>query len=477
MNSNSDASGSSLGFRLIVCLFALALVPRLLLLGFGPWQDTDRAKRDDSNRYLQLAENLREHHTFGLRGPGGLVHQSVVRLRAANSTLPPADSNGLRPESFRTPGYPAFIGLIELLGGGIRAVLLIQCLLGAALPCFAASIGRSLGLSVRGSFLIGLLWAIHPGLIVFDGSLLTESLFNAVVLTGLFLACRVRSLWGVLGAGLLLGLATLVRPLGYLYVPAALTLAWPRLWSKWIGMLILTLATGLPPVLWAFRNQAVDEGFRVTTVGDLNILYYTAAYCISEERREDWLQSWPVRVEGLTNRLGRRLHQGEDVVIAARRLAWDEIRSRPGSVVKVQAKSWFKLFLDHSMDTLAGTLGLPYQPSGLFSALVLDRNPAPKREQGSIAMRIGAVAWMILNALIVLAALVGANRAIHDRQWRHLIFGVLTILLFTLATGSVGLERFRMPMMLPLFVLAANCIPFKEQATVIRKDLSRPEQR
>src|SRR5262249_29256025 len=156
-------------------------------------------------------------------------------------------------------------------------VLLVQCLMGAALACLAAFIGRSLGLSHRGAILVGLLWAFHPSLIVFDCSLLTESLFNTVALTGLFLACRVRSPWGVLGIGLVLGFATLVRPLGYLFIPAALALAWPRLTSKWLGIILLVIASGFPPILWAFRNQAMEECFRVTTVGDLNVLYYTAA--------------------------------------------------------------------------------------------------------------------------------------------------------------------------------------------------------
>jgi hypothetical protein len=441
----------------------------MLLLGFGPWQEPDRAIHADSQRYLLLAKNLREFHTFGLRGPGGLMHQSVVRLRAGNGTLPDADANGLRPESFRTPGYPAFIALVESFGGGIQTLLLIQCLLGAVSASLAAFIGQSLGLSRRGALLVGLLWALHPGLIVFDCALLTESLFDAVAVAGLFLACRARPPWGLLTVGFVLGVATLVRPLGYLYIPAALALAWPQVQSKIVAIAFLLLACGLPLSAWAARNQTVEEGFRLTTVGDLNLLYYTDAYAISEQRGEDWLQTWPTRVEGLTNRLSGQLQPGEDVVVAVRRFAWREIQMRPRSVAKVQGKSWIKLYIDHSLDTTAATLGLPYQPSGLFSSFVLghDTTPAsqpgndqsPKRDQGSsLAIRAGALTWMGLNALLALAALGGANRAVHQRQWRILIFGALTILLFTLATCSVGLERFRLPMMLPLFVLAAHAI-------------------
>ena len=140
MNSLSSARAPSLTIRQMICLFALALTPRLLLLFLGPWQHPGRAFQADSYRYLLLAEALRRHHSFGLPEPKGLMHQSIARLRAENGTLPPADADGLRPESFRTPGYPAFIAAIESLGGSVRAVLAIQCLMGAAMACLAAFI-------------------------------------------------------------------------------------------------------------------------------------------------------------------------------------------------------------------------------------------------------------------------------------------------------------------------------------------------
>jgi hypothetical protein len=480
MTPASDSTG--LTIRQMICLFSLALAPRLLFLFLGPWQHPGRAFQPDSYRYLLLAEALHKHHTFGLPEPEELMHQSIAKLRAENGTLPPADADGLRPESFRTPGYPAFIAVIESLGGKVRAVLAIQCLMGAAMACLAAFIGQSLGLSVRGAFLVGLFWALHPGLIVFDAVLLTESLFNAVVVIALFSACRFRPPLCLIGAGVLLGVATLVRPLGLLYVPAVLAVAWPRLPSKFLGMMILVVAAGLLPGLWAFRNQVRGEGLRLTTVGDLNLLYYTAAYAFSEEHREDWLQSWPAHVEELTDKLGSRLKPEEDVVAAARRLALDEIRNRPGMVARVQAKSWLKLFFDHSLPTVADTLGLSYQPSGLFSALLSGEDASPPRQASGacerpdtgvitdparLSLRIAALTWMGLNALIALAALAGIIQALRKHQWRILIFGGVSILLFTLATSSVGLERFRLPMMLPLFVLAANLFPFVGQAALL----------
>src|SRR5207302_4319292 len=98
-------------------------------------------------------------------------------------------------------------------------------------------------------------------------------------------------------------------------------------------------------------------------------------------------------------------------------------------------------------------LGIPYEPSGLFSRLVLrDRTEVGSRNWRPLAL---SLAWMVLNVAIVVAALWGLWRAIRSRAWRVLVVGGLTTVFFALATGAVGLERFRMPMMLPLLVLVA----------------------
>jgi hypothetical protein len=434
----------------------------LALLFYGPWSQPGLALQADSVRYFQLAENLRLFHTFGLRQEEGLVHQGLASLRAGNGTLPPADANGLRPESFRTPGYPLFIALIQELGGGIRTILVVQCLLGSLLACMVASVARMLGLSIRGAVLAGVIWALHPGLIVFDCVILTESLFNTAAVTALLFAGRVRSPLGLAVCGVLLGLATLVRPLGLLYVPAALALAWPGLRWRWLAIPSLILAAGLPPSLWAWRNASVGEGFRVTTVPEVNLLFYTTAYGISEERGEDWLQSWPNRVNELTLQLKSRLTRGEDVPKAARGLALKELAARPSAVAKVEAKALIKLALDHSVGTAADLLGISYRPSGLFSHWVL-REPAGDEGSGETANRgmgetgrVLALAWTGINFILSVAALMALIAAIRRQRWRLLTAGGLTLLLFVIATGSVGLERFRMPMMLPILLLACS---------------------
>lgn len=449
MTTNSEPVSTATLAGLVV----LALIPRLALFAAGPARDPERALHADSRRYVVLAGYL-AFHGFGKPEEDGQVHRGIARLRSANGTLPAPDANGLRPESFRTPGYPCFLALA--LDGGIRAALIVQDILGALLVYVVVVVAQAAGVGRRGAVLAGVLWALHPGLVVYDNLILTENLFNVGCLTGLWIAARARGALGWCSAGLVLGCACLVRPLGFLYVPAACALTWQQTPARYRSLAMTVLFALIPPAGWAVRNNAVGEGLRVSSVGDINLLYYSAAYAISEERAEDWLQSWPQRVDELTLRLEQQLRPGEDVVAAARRLAIAELRARPVIALRVHAKSMFKLFCDHSLGLASELVGIPYQPSGLFSRLVLrDRTEAAGGSWGTLAL---SLAWMLLNVATLLMALWGLARAVRRRSWTVVVTGGATTVLFAIATGAVGLERFRMPIMFPLFLLVGYCV-------------------
>jgi hypothetical protein len=436
----------------LILLFLTALLVRCVVLAAGPWHDPSRAMQPDSGRYLVLAENLIRYGTFGKRDEDGIVHRAILELREKNGTSPRVDSNGLRPETFRTPGYPALIAAVE---AHVRAVLVVQCLLGALTAAALPLIAGAAGITGTAGTVAGILWAIHPALVLYDNALMSESLFNALIVSALLLAITARFLPGVMAAGLLIGFAGLVRPLGLLYLPLAIVLCRARSGASRLTVITLIASAVVPSLIWADRNRHVGEGFRVSTVADENLLFYTAAYSISEQRGEDWLESWPERVRELTTQLGSRLAPGEDVVAAGRRLAFAEIASRPTYVARVMAKSAVKLAVDHSIPETAQLLGTSYKGSGLFSRLVL-HEPQPDAGRTGIAA-LAALGWVLVNAIVAAAAFVGFLYACRERQWALIACGV-TAVLFAISTGSVGLERFRVPMMLPMVVLTAHTL-------------------
>jgi hypothetical protein len=441
-------------------LFAVALGARLVVLFTGPWADPARllTVAHDSQRYLVLADHLLAHRTMGKPDEDGLMHRAVERLRAGNGTLPPADARGLTPEHFRTPAYPLYLAAF---GGtpGLCGALLGQCLLGALAACWLVRVAAGLGASPRAALLAGWLWALHPGVVTSDLLPLTECLFVALGLGGLALLTR-SGVGRQVGGGAAIGLAGLVRPLGLLYLPAALVIGWAVWPRRWRAAAVVVAVAAVPSLGWAARNAAVGNGFRVSTVGELNLYYYGAGYAVSEARGEDWLTSWPARVDELSARLAARLEPGQDVFALARREAAAELRAHPGVALAVAVKSFIKLLLDHSVGPAVGLYGVEYQPSGFASDLLTGKLDTSKLSVSAVAV----LPWMGLNGLVALGAVVGLVRAGVRRRWGLVVGTVATIALFSAASFPVGLERFRLPMAPFLFVLAASAVRPPERA-------------
>ena len=214
--------------------------------------------------------------------------------------------------------------------------------------------------------------ALHPAVVTSDLLPLTESLFSSLALIGLAAATLTSTPAGHAIPGLFIGFTALVRPLGLLYLPTAIILGWTASplqdrHRKWLAAGMMVLVAVMPSAAWAVRNANTGNGLRVSTVGELNLYYYGAAYVISEDRGEDWLTSWRYRVDELTGRLAGKLQPGEDVFALARKEAIAEFKAHPDTTAKVAAKSEVKLCIDHSVGLAAGLYGVEYKPSGFFS--------------------------------------------------------------------------------------------------------------
>jgi hypothetical protein len=307
----------------------------------------------------------------------------------------------------------------------------------------------------------GWLWALHPATVASDVLPLTESLFGSVALIGLAAATRTATPGRRAIPGLVIGFTALVRPLGLLYLPTALILGWRTTPQKWRAAGVLVLVAVIPSVAWAVRNASTGNGLRVSTVGELNLYYYGAAYVISEEHGEDWFASWPVRVQELTERLAGKLQPGDDVFTLARKEALAEFRAHPNTTAKVAAKSQVKLGIDHSAGLAAGLYGVEYKPSGFFSELLRGKVDSSKLSVWGLI----ALPWSALNGLIALLATVGVIRAAVRRRWALVFACLIPVALFSIATFPVGLERFRLPFIPFLFILAACALWAPERQT------------
>lgn len=184
-------------------------------------------------------------------------------------------------------GYSGLLGFVyRLLGAELWVAPLTNAVFGALTAVLVFLLARRF-LAWPRAVLAGALCAGHPGLIAYTALLMTEPLSAfTLLLCGVIAATFAASVWGWLGAGVVLGLGTLVRPTALLAVPwlwfifAGVGVAGGVHWFSgrrgWMRPLVstalaalVTLATIAP---WTLRNCAVMDGCAlVSTNGGWNL--------------------------------------------------------------------------------------------------------------------------------------------------------------------------------------------------------------
>ncbi len=178
-----------------------------------------------------------------------------------------------KPWTHYPVGYSAFLGFVyRLFDSGIEVAPLANALVGTLTVVAIYRLARYYLSETRARW-AGALCALHPGLIAYSAVVMTEPLAAFLLVCSGLLAVRFRGNWrALLSAGLVLGLAALVRPASLLAAPL-LALTQPKPW--WSALLrgaaigAIALVTLSP---WTIRNCRVMDGCAVvSTNGGWNL--------------------------------------------------------------------------------------------------------------------------------------------------------------------------------------------------------------
>lgn len=181
-------------------------------------------------------------------------------------------------------GYSGFLALFyKVFGAGFGVAPIANALTGAALAAVVHRLTLRAFESDRRALVAGLIAALHPGLVLYSGALMTEPLAAFLMVLAVLLALDRR--WVALaGSGVALGLATLVRPNAILLAPflgvlllrrnRALTLAVASAGARAIAIGAIALATVAP---WTLRNcRVMDACALVSTNAGWNLVIGSA---------------------------------------------------------------------------------------------------------------------------------------------------------------------------------------------------------
>jgi 4-amino-4-deoxy-L-arabinose transferase-like glycosyltransferase len=234
-----------------IFLFALALVLRLAFaLAAGPFSEPD------SPTYDSLARNLAQGR--------GYLDTRAFKILDGSMSVPPV--------------YPCFLAAVyRVFGYDYRPVIVIQQVLGALVVVMGGLLAARL-FGARVGVWSGLVLSVHPWLIFYGSTLMTEALFTCLLMAALLsLAIGLSDGRSVpfAVAGLFLGLAILCRASFQLYPPVVLLLILAA--SKDVRRAVGHSVWFLLPILlllsaWSTRNLLTHGFFGLTSVGGANLL-------------------------------------------------------------------------------------------------------------------------------------------------------------------------------------------------------------
>ena len=399
--------------ELVVLLFAFGIADDPVVPGDGPL-------------YAALGHNLADHGTF-------------------SATSPPVDA-----EVFRTPGYPAVLAVLYLVGGGSEAVVRAAQVVLVGLTALAVG-WLARGLLAAPVATVAALMAIgYLPLVLFSVLHLTEVLATLLV-TGVVAAvlqarAGTQRAWAWWAAATVASAAlALVRPSAlavFAVVPLATLTTGPAPLARRVGWAAATVGGFLLLLVpWAARNHAVTGHLLPLGAGSGTSLYASAEQYAGRSPRhlgaEDFDRLYVhigQRAEEAQAQAGAPRPTDPEVVVAMDEALRDDARSRMGD-----------LSVGEAVGSLPGRVAALWSPGAITVSL-------PGRLQGPVEV---LARWE--HALLL--ALTAAGAVVLRRRWRELWPLAAPAVLLTLVHLAFHVEpRYSLPARPLLFVLAAAAV-------------------
>lgn len=365
--------------------------------------------------------------------------------------------------AYRTPGYPVFIALLySISSGSVWFVLIIQILLNIISVVLVYKIAAAI-FPRKIALLSAFLFAVDISQALYTVQLMTDSLFVFMFLVSAYYLCKSikeNNLLSICLSALFLGIATLVRPISFLFpfvviffilVLCNLKLKMKIVYSLLFG--IIFIATISP---WLLYNNSKYGETKLSSISGSNLLFYNAAYTevyktgkTIEEVKKDF--------DDLA------IKQGIDTTNT------DPFKNSQiySNIAKRYIKDNFTLYCKrHFMGIVNMYAGLGTQPiTSIFhlkskpsndyfggpglTANIIDFFQSKTRAQILLACGLGF--YLLINYLF---SLYGMFLLIVKKEKFVFLF-ILIILYFSVLTGVVGLDRYRIPFMPFINILCA----------------------
>lgn len=347
-------------YRLKLTALVVFLLGAAIRLAFLAWRGPELSP--DSKGYLMLGRNLLAHGAF-----------------SENQIAP------FNPSIRFPPLYPVFIAALSWSGEPSPLVIAaVQAIVGALIGAIVLLLAYHF-LPFNWAAVAALAYVFHPGAISGASTVLTETVFGALLICAVWvLACGLRNtkLWLIGLSGLIFGLSILCRPVVLLLplILFALMLMFLQFRRSCTNGVVLAAAAFLVVAPWSIRSSQIAG--RLVAVQDTTvfaILFYVGT-------RSDWDQKnqatlWPALSEEIRRLVAEaeaNRQSGPDEVDPVRidrvliREGIKNILANPGKYLALRARS-FPYLLVTSFDSATGinqSFGTALAQGNLFGLAV-----------------------------------------------------------------------------------------------------------
>jgi 4-amino-4-deoxy-L-arabinose transferase-like glycosyltransferase len=438
----------------LVVNWAVILVVIGVLIRFGLWlrvsQNPPLLIQGDGGGYETIARNVIEGNGFSM------------------DVAPP-----YTPDMLRTPGYPLFIiGVYLAAGYRPEIVTFVQNVLNLITLYVAFRLAVHL-FDARAAWIALALMAVEIGAVILANVTLTESLFMVFLLPATYclfkgLDSPYRLTW-LIAAGVLLGLATLVRPVALYLILLVLPFVWWAMRRPWretaaraVTLLVAFLLVLAP---WSYRNLRVFGSPNISLAQTVTITYH-AKYLRASMYHTPLSEQEPYFEKEVLRELGGRAVSPVEMNNLIEAKARAEIMQHPVEYVTLYAESIALMLVLPNTNFLSNILGILDHPTGLIA----DMRTRSLTESSQALMDFTArflagspdqalffaalIAEVLVTFLTYALAIVGTIVGLRRQHKMTVVLLLVIIGYFFVVTGPIGTGRYRLPAMPYLMMLA-----------------------
>jgi 4-amino-4-deoxy-L-arabinose transferase-like glycosyltransferase len=414
----------------LLLIILLALVIRMIcFLSLKPW-DSEVVKQS------VIIGDAMEYHPLAL---------SLVSTKSFDEF-----------SALRTPGYPIFVALIySISSNSVWLVLLVQIFLSLISVSLVYKIAVKI-FNHQIALLSALIFAIDPTQAYWTIELYTETLFLFLFLLSILYLCKSIKEYNFLSIGLsalFLGLATLVRPISFLFpfvtVIVILFLYNLKIRMKLAYLLLYSLVFLATISPWLIHNYTKYNEAKLSSISGFNLLLYNAAFTevyktgktIQEVRKEftelaikqgfDTIDKYSFKSSQIYSNVAKKYIKDNLFLYSKRHLM---------GIINIYAGlGTEKLTLLFNLKS--STIDLdPYGGPGFMTRI---HNFLVNKPTSVIFLALSLGFYLLINYLF---SIYGIYHILKN-QWKFLVVFLLIILYFSALTGVVGYDRYRIPFM------------------------------